>query len=273
MRIALLLLSLVSLPALAGIIEHQAECSIPSMGKTIFMFGEEHTDPFDPEAIAQREELALSIDAIGNTYEGPISCYLECDTNVQKGLQEAPYFYTRNIADHGAYFEQWYVPLARTYGQEVGIGRMAISNFDIRENQYAHFEHHLQALADGEVTRDQIDFRALRAWGQTVDDTIQKLFQNIQTQYPKKMVSYIKRDMERKKKQFYAMIDKELQPTKRARYTYRALNQFYNYTDLLADFTILNKVANDPRDTIVINAGSAHTENLSRYFAQMPKVA
>jgi mannose-6-phosphate isomerase class I len=83
------------------------------------------------------------------------------------------------------------------------------------------------------------------------------------------MISHIKRDMERKKKQFYAMIDTQLQPTKRARYTHRALNQFYNYTDLLADFTILNKIANDPRDTIVINAGSAHTANLSGYFSRI----
>jgi hypothetical protein len=269
MRIALLLLLLVSSPALAGIIEHQAECTLPAMGKTIFMFGEEHTDPFDPEAIAQREELASSIDAIGNAYEGPISCYLECDINVQKGLQEAPYFYTRNVADHGAYFEQWYVPLARTFGQEVGVGRMAISSFDIRDRQYAHFEHHLHALADGEIRRDQVDFHALQAWGKTIDGTIQQLFDGIQTQYPKKMISHIKRDMERKKKQFYAMIDTQLRPTKRARYTHRALNQFYNYTDLLADFTILNKIANDPRDTIVINAGSAHTANLSGYFSRI----
>lgn len=266
MRIALSLLFLVSLPVFPGIIEHQAKYTLPAMGKTIFMYGEEHTDPFDPEALAQREELALSIDAIGNIYEGPISCYLECDSNVQKGLQQAPYFYNRNVADHGAYFEQWYVPLSRTFGQEVGVGRMAISNFDIRDNQYAHFEHHLQALADGEITRDRVNFHALRAWGKTIDSTIQQLFDNIQTQYPKKMISYIKRDMESKKKQFHAMIDMQLQSTKRARYTYRALNQFYNYTDLLADFTILNKVANDSRDTIVINAGSAHTQNLSRYF-------
>ena len=266
MRIALLLLVLGSSPVWSGIIEHQERCIVPAMGKTIFMYGEEHTDPFDPAAVAQRAELATSIDAIGNTYEGPISCYLECDMNVQKSLQEAPYFYTRNVADHGAYFDQWYVPLARTFGQEVGIGRMAISNFDIREYQYAHFEHHLQALADGEITRDKINFHALRTWGSIIDGTIQKLFEEIQAQYPKKMVSYIKRDMERKKKQFYAMIDKHFQPTKRARYTYRALTQFYNYTDLLADFTILNKVATDPRETIVINAGSAHTQNLSRYF-------
>lgn len=239
------------------------------MGKTIFMYGEEHSDPFDAEALAQREELASSIDAIGNTYEGPISCYLECDSNVQKGLQTAEYFYLRNMADHGAYFEQWYVPLARTFGQEVGIGRMALSNFDIRERQYADFEHHLQALADGEITRDQVDFHALHAWGKTIDGTIQQLFDDIQAHYPKKMISYIKRDMQNKKKRFYAMIDTQLQSTQRARYTYRALNQFYNYTDLLADFTILNKVAKDPRDTIVINAGSAHTQNLSRYFARI----
>lgn len=270
MRIALSLLLLVSLPVMAGIIEHQAEWTLPTLGKTIFMYGEEHTDPFDPAAVAQREELALSIDAIGNTHEGPISCYLECDSNVQKGLQQAPYFYNRNVADHGAYFEQWYVPLARTFGQEVGVGRMAISNFDIREGQYAHFEHHLQALADGEIARDQVNFNALQAWGKTIDGTIQELFDAIQMHYPKKMISYIKRDMESKKKQFHAMIDKQLQQSKeRARYTHRALDQFYNYTDLLADFTILNKVANDPRDTIVINAGSAHTQNLSRYFKQI----
>jgi hypothetical protein len=269
MRTALLLLFLVSSPILAGIIEHQAEWALPAMGKTIFMYGEEHTDPFAPEALAQREELALSIDAIGNTYEGPISCYLECDINVQKGLQEAPYFYLRNMADHGAYFEQWYVPLARTFGKEVGVGRMAISNFDIRDRQYAHFEHHLQALADGAITHDQVNFNALRTWGKSIDGTIQELFESIQAQYPKKMISYIKRDMESKKKQFYAMIDTQSQSKKRARYTYRALNQFYNYTDLLADFTILNKVARDPRDTIVINAGSAHTQNISRYFLRI----
>lgn len=266
MRIALSLLFIVTLPAMAGIIEHQAEYSIPAIGKTVFMFGEEHTDPFDPEAVAQREDIASSIDAIGNEYAGPISCYLECDSNVQNNLQQAPYFYNRNVADHGAYFEQWYLPLARTFGQEVGVGRMAISNFDIRDNEYAHFEHHLQALADGDVSYDQVDFKALEVWGNTIDCTIQKLFEGMQAHYPKKMISYIKRDMDHKKKQFHAMIDKQLHSKKRARYTYRALNQFYNYTDLLADFTILNKVANDPRDTIVINAGSAHTENLARYF-------
>jgi hypothetical protein len=266
MRIALSLLFLVSLPVMAGIIEHQAKRTLPGMGKTVFMFGEEHTDPFDPAAVAQREELALSIDAIGNEHEGPISCYLECDNNVQKSLQKTPYFYARNVIDHGAYFEQWYVPLARTFGQEVAVGRMAISNFDIRDHQYAHFEHHLQALADGDITHDQVNFQALQSWGNAVDDTIQQLFEGIQARYPQKMISYIKRDMERKKKQFHAMIDKQLHSKKRARYTYRALNQFYNYTDLLADFTILNKVANDPRGIIVINAGSAHTENLSSYF-------
>ncbi len=266
MRIALLLLSIFSLPVWSGIIEHQAKRTLPAMGKTIFMFGEEHTDPFEPAALAQREELATSLDAIGKAYEGPISCYLECDCNVQKGLQQAPYFYNRNVADHGAYFEQWYVPLARTFGQEVGVGRMAISNFDIRDNQYAHFEHHLQALADGEITRDQVNFNALRTWGKNIDGTIQKLFDDIQAHYPKKMISYIKHDMESKKKQFHAMIDTHLQSTKRARFTYRALNQFYNYTDLLADFTILNKVATDPRKTIVVHAGSAHTENLTRYL-------
>lgn len=268
MRIAVLFLILVSPLVWSGIIEHQEQCAVPTMGKTIFMFGEEHTDPFDPAAVAQRDELAMSIDVIGNTHAGPISCYLECDKNVQKGIQEAPYFYVRNMCDKGAYFEQWYVPLARTFGQEVGIGRLAISNFDIRDGHYAHFEHTLGLLADGEIAHEDVNFHALRTWADTVDDTIEQLFEGIQTRYPKKMVAYIKRDKERKKKSFFLMIDKHTQP-KRARSNYRTLTQFYNYTDLLADFTILNKVASDPRDTIIINAGSAHTENLSRYFKRL----
>jgi len=268
MRIALVYLLLLThvISVWPGIIEHTKRCTVPSMGKTIFMFGEEHTDPFDPAACAQREQLAWSIDAIGDMHAGPVSCYLECDINVQKGLQESPYFYLRNMCDHGAYFEQWYVPLSRAYGHEVSIGRLAVSNFDIRDDHYAHFENTLHALADGALTHDTVDFRALRTWADTVDETVQRLFEDIRLQYPKKMVSYINRDMKRKKKQFYAMIDKQIQSQKRARYTHRALNQFYNYTDLLADFTILNKIASDPRDAIIINAGSSHTENLSRYF-------
>lgn len=273
MRIALLLLLLLSSSAWSGFIEHRAECALPLLGKTVFMFGEEHTDPFDPEALAQREELSTSIDTIENTYQGPISLYLECDGSVQKGLQESPYLYVRKMADHGAYFEQWYVSLARAFGKEVGIGRMVVSNFDIREGQYADFEYKLNALADGDIEREEIDFEQLRSWAGSVDGTIIELLNGIQACYPNKMVSFIKRDMERKRKEFYAMVDKESSSKQRARYTYRALDKFYNYTDLLADFTILNKVANDPRDTIVINAGSAHTENLSRYFEQMPRMA
>ena len=48
-----------------------------------------------------------------------------------------------------------------------------------------------------------------------------------------------------------------------------ALNHFYNFTDLLPELTILNKVASDPCEAIVVNAGAAHTQNLSRYFRQL----
>jgi len=254
----------------SGLIEHTECCAVPSLGKTVFMFGEEHTDPLNPEAMAQRQELTNFVNEILNSHDGAFSCYLECDSNVQKSVQESPYFYLRNVCDQGAFFEQWYIPLARTFGNEVGIGRIAISNFDIRDDQYAAFEQQLSLFADGEITRDKIDFNALRKWGQTIEGTVDQLFDAVKNKYPKKMISYVGRDMERKKKQFYRMIDTHCQKKSRTSYdAQKALSSFYNYTDLLADFTILNKVAHDSRDAIILNAGSAHTENLSRYFARI----
>jgi hypothetical protein len=250
-----------------GIIEHTEQRELPSLGKTVYMFGEVHTDPFDNEAVAQRQALTRSVDTILSSHQKPFSCYLECDSNLQKDLQQSSYCYLRNVSHKGAFFEQWYVRLARCHGNEVKKGQLCFSSFDIRDTQYAEFESDLRALAEKEINRDDVDFQALRLWAESfVDSQLQGLFSDLEKAYPQEMISYISRDMERKKKQFYRMIDTQVQAKKRTRYGYRALENFYNYTDLLADFTILNKLAHDSREAIIIHAGSAHTENLSRYF-------
>jgi hypothetical protein len=250
----------------SGTIEHRVRCALPDMGKTIFMYGETHGDPFDREAIAQREELATSIDAICDAHEGPLSCYLECDINVQRSIQEAPYFYLRNVCDKGAYFEQWYVPLARAFNNQIGIGRLSLSTFDIRDDNYAAFSRNVELLVDGEIDRNAVNFDGLRVWADEIDRTLHQLFNKIENRYSPTMIAYVDRDIQRKKKRFLRLLDEKRQANKRSRYTDRDLENFYNYTDLLVDLTILNKVANDPRDTIIINAGSAHTQNLSDYF-------
>lgn len=257
---------LYAVPAVTGIIEHTVRCELPTMGKTIFMFGEEHTDPFDDAAVAQRQELARSVDAILMSHPGMLSCYLECDKNSKKDFSQSSYCELRNICTRGAYFEQWYVTFSRFYSDEVKKGQLCLSSFDIRDEQYAEFEYGLRSLVNGEITRDAIDFDALRVWADTVDARLHELLHALKTTYPKKMMAYIDRDRERKKKRFLRLIDSKRSANKRSRYTDRSLEDFYNYTDLLADFTILDKVANDPRHAIVVHAGSAHTENLSRYL-------
>ena len=59
MRTALFYIFLVfwSLPLSAGIIQNIIHCELPTMGKTIYMFGETHTDPFDAGAMAQRQDV------------------------------------------------------------------------------------------------------------------------------------------------------------------------------------------------------------------------
>lgn len=255
-----------ALSTYTGIIEDTVECALPALGKTVYIYGEEHTDPFDKEAVAQRDELADSINTLIDTHQEPMSCYLECDTNLQKDLRQSTYFYLRDLSTKGAFFEQWYVPLARSYGKEVKHGSLYLSSFDIRDNQYLDFECALRMFADERITRDDIDFDDLEIWAKTVvDPTIDGLFIKMQKLYPKKMISYVQRDMQRKKKKFSRMLD-AARTQKRARFSDRALEDFYNYTDLLADFTILNKVANDPREAIIIHAGSAHMRNISSYF-------
>ncbi len=253
----------------AGVIEHQVYRELPTLGKELYLYGEEHTNPFDDEAMAQREELAESINTLLDAHQEPVSCYLECDTKLKKDLQKTSYFELRDICNRGAYFEQWYVPLARGYSNEVKTGRLCLSSFDIRDEQYAKFEHTLRSLAAGEMTADEVDYDQLHTWAEGVDDTVQDLFDQVQEHYPKKMISYINRDMQRKRKRFMRLIDTKKQTFKKARYNNRALEDFYGYTDLLADFTILNKVANDPRDAIIIHAGAAHTENISHYLNQL----
>lgn len=261
-------LSVWKLPLSAGIIQNIIFCELPTMNKIIYMFGEAHTDPFDKEAMAQRQNVMQSMEVILDTHRGSMSWYLECNGNIQEWVRQLSWFDTWDLCRRAAYFEQWYVPLSHAYGADVEYGRLNLANFDIRDDEYAQFKCALIDLVNGKITCDDIDFVAMRYWANTVvSSTIKKLLEDIKKVYPKKLVSYVNRDIGRKKGKFYRMLNAYTQES-----TYCAacaLNHFYNFTDLLPDLTILKKLSNDPCNTIVIHAGSAHIQNISHYFTRM----
>ena len=258
-----------SLPILVGIIQYIMHCELPTMGKTIYMFGETHTDPFDAGAVAQRQELELAMDTIMDQYHGPMSLYLECNNNLQEWVRELSWLETWDLCRRGSFFEQWYIPLGYADGMEVQYGQLLLSNFDIRDDQYTQFKYAFIELAEDVITSEAIDFEALHHWADmVVEPTIKTLLGNIKKVYPKKLASYVSRDIGRKKSRFYTMLNAYRQE-KTAYCGTCALNDFYDFTDLLPELTILNKVASDPCEAIVVNAGAAHTQNLSRYFRQL----
>lgn len=253
--------------AKAGIIEDTTSCTLPWFGKTVYMFGEEHTDPFEDDAVAQREDLAQIMESIMKDHPGALSLYLECDEGLQENLRHTSYCYLRQVCSQGAFFEQWYVPFARAHRQEVRSGQLHLSSFDIRDAEYAYFHEYVMMLADDEIGEIAVDFHEIIAWINTVvDPTLTELVADIQKVYPKKMISFIKRDVERKKKKLQGIIDSYGHGKKNT--PSRLIKDFYEYTDLLVDFTILKKIATDPRDTVIIHAGAAHTQNLTQYLSK-----
>ena len=77
-----------------------------------------------------------------------MSLYLECNKNIQEWVRQLSWFDTWDLCRRAAYFEQWYVPLSHAYGAEVAIWATNLSNFDIRDDQYAQFKYALIELVN-----------------------------------------------------------------------------------------------------------------------------
>lgn len=248
-----------------GIIEDVVYYELPYLDKVMYLFGEEHTDDsLDPVAIAQRDEITGCFEDIVKAHSGVISCYLESNEESRVVTMQQPYSYLRDALDYGDFFEQFYIALAYADGQDVMHRNLQLSTFDIRDAVYCVYE----ALLINEQIHD-INWPEMCIWLQNIDNELHVLLSKLQSHYPKKFITHLTRDMNHKKKRVVKTVT-QCMKTRRARYYERALNDFYDYTDLLADFTILHKLATDSNEVVIIHAGTAHVETLTRYLDFLP---